>query len=87
MEEANTNTNTISEKKDGVSALFSSPSLSPIEEAKQILAKIDEKKKELDEQEARMAKQMLAGRADAGSIAEKKEETPAEYAKRITGAR
>lgn len=61
-----------SEQKAEVSTLvktipsFSSASVSPLEEVKQILEEIKARHAELNAQEQRMAKQLLSGRSNAG---------------------
>jgi len=63
--------------------------LSPLQEAKQILEQIKKEKELLNienkKREDINAREMLRGRAEAGSAPVKKEETPAEYRKRLLG--
>jgi len=66
-----------------------SEQLSPLQEAKQILEQIKKEKEALSIENKRReeinAKDMLSGRAYAGNAVAKKEETPAEYRKRLLG--
>ena len=61
--------------------------LSKIDEAKALVERIEKANAEfkglLERQEALKINQMLSGTTEAGKEPEKKEETPAEYAKRM----
>lgn len=60
------------------------PMIDAANKAAERLEKANEEQKEiLARQEELMAKNALGGKAEAGETNEKKEETPAEYAKRV----
>lgn len=64
-------------------------SLTMIEKADAAAKRMEEANKKTEEllvrQEAIAARMMLSGRADAGMVVQKKEETAQEYAKRVSG--